>query len=551
MEMDVETKADLSPRLTAEQMRRMVPYGTAERFAPGDQLFDEGDTNIDFFVVLSGAAEILQYEKEGFRLVVRPDAGQFIGDPSTLTGRAAVVQARVCEDSEILRVTPDRFRRIVVEDSELSDIFLRTFLLRRSFLIEEGHSSFQLVGSRFSSDTHRLRDFLIKNNQPFLFLDIERDPGVAALLEGLGVKPDETPIIVHRDQTICRNPSNEDVAHVLGFDVVATEDLYDVLVVGSGPAGLAASVYAASEGLTVTAIDTSTPGGQAGTSSKIENYLGFPMGISGADLASRAAMQAHKFGARMANPVRAVKLAREGANYRVEFADGRSVHGRSVVIATGARWRRLDVAGADRFEGSGIYYGATAMESDLCVGCDVVVVGGGNSAGQGAVYLAKGARNVHVVIRRNDLAETMSRYLIRRIEETPNIHVHPCTEVTALFGDDHLKELELTTHGEPRPRRMEVPHLFLFLGALPCTDWLGGTVAMDERGFVKTGTDLSPEELARSGWTGDLRPTLFETSLPRVYAVGDARHGSVKRVASAVGEGSIVVQFIHRALADN
>lgn len=262
-------------------------------------------------------------------------------------------------------------------------------------------------------------------------------------------------------------------------------------------------------------------------------------------------MQAHKFDARMANPVRAVKLAREGTNYGVEFADGRSIHGRSVVIATGARWRRLDVPGADRFEGNGIYYGATAMESDLCVGCDVVVVGGGNSAGQGAVYLAKGARNVHVVIHRDSLAETMSHYLIRRIEETPNIHVHPRTEVTALFGDDHLEELELTTQGESSPRRMEISHLFLFLGALPRTDWLGGTVAMDEHGFVKTDADLSPEELAQLGWPGDRPPTLFETSLPRVYAVGDARHGSDKRVASAVGEGSIVVQFIHRALAEN
>ncbi len=439
----------------------------------------------------------------------------------------------------------------MVEDSELSDRFLRSFLLRRAHLIAQGHGSIKVIGSRFSGDTHRLRDFLTKNNQPFTFLDVEKDPGVAALLEQFGVAPDETPIILHRGTRICKNPSDEEVVHLLGFDAMPEVDLVDVVVVGSGPAGLAASVYAASEGLCVATIDTSAPGGQAGTSSKIENYLGFPTGISGADLASRAAMQAQKFGARMANPVRADRLGREGANYVVGFADGRAIRGRAVVIATGARYRRLDVAGAERFEGSGIYYGATAMESDLCTGCDVVVVGGGNSAGQGAVYLAKGARSVHVVIRRDDLAETMSRYLIRRIEETPNIHLHPRTEVTAVLGGDHLEQVELTTRGEPGPVRMDVPHLFLFLGAMPCTEWLQGVVAMDDKGFVRTGADLAPEDLDAADWPGEKPPTLYETSLPRVYAVGDARSGSVKRVASAVGEGSIVVQFIHRALAES
>jgi thioredoxin reductase (NADPH) len=280
MGIDPETIAAMSPRLTSEQLRRMDAYGTRERFADGDVLFDEGDTSIDFFVVLSGSVEILQYAAEGFKLVVKTETGQFVGDPSTLTGRAAVVQARVSEPSEILRVRPDRFQRIVVEDSELSDLFLGTFLVRRSMLIERGHGSTKVIGSRFSADTHRLRAFLTRNNLPFVFLDIERDPGVAALLENFGVSPDETPIILHRDRDIYRNPSNEKVACHLGLNVVPTGELCDVLVVGSGPAGLAASVYAASEGLTVTAIDTTAPGGQAGTSSKIENYLGFPTGIS-------------------------------------------------------------------------------------------------------------------------------------------------------------------------------------------------------------------------------------------------------------------------------
>ncbi len=550
MELDDATRAELRPRLTPEQIRRLEPHGTREAVAKGAILFDEGDREIDFFVVLAGSIEICQYDGDGFRHVTRPDAGQFIGDTSTLSGRAAVVQARADEDSEILRVPLAELRRVVVEDSELSDLLLRTFLIRRSFLIEAGHASIKVIGSRFARDTHRLRDFLTKNNQPHLFLDLEKDPEVAGLLEQFGVGVDETPIILHRDRHIYRNPPDADVAHALGFDAVATADLSDVVVIGSGPAGLAASVYAASEGLTVTTIDTSGPGGQAGTSSKIENYLGFPTGISGRDLANRAAIQAEKFGARLANPVRAVRLARSGANYEVEFADGRSIRSRAVVVATGARYSRLDVPGSDKFEGCGIYYGATAMESELCSGSDVAIVGGGNSAGQGAVYLARHARSVHVLIRRADLADTMSRYLIRRIEETPNIHLHPRTVIRALVGDDCLKGVELAESGggDGPPATLDVSRLFLFLGALPRTDWLAGTLAMDPKGFIKTGTDLTPDDLAR--WPDGPAPTLFETSLPRVYAVGDARSGSVKRVASAVGEGSIVVQFIHRALAE-
>jgi thioredoxin reductase (NADPH) len=543
--------ADLRPRLTAEQIRRLEPYGTYERLPKGTMLFDEGAKEIDFFVVISGLVELRQYTAEGYRTIVLEGAGEFVGDTSTLTGRAAVAQAMAHGEVEILRIPLAKLRRVVVEDSELSDRILRTFLTRRSYLIQSGNASITIIGSRFARDTHRLRAFLTRNNQPHTFRDLEKDSGVAALLEHFHVKVHETPILLHRDRHIYKNPSDEKVAHALGLDAIDTEELCDVVVIGSGPAGLAASVYAASEGLEVTTIDTTAPGGQAGTSSKIENYLGFPTGISGADLAARAAVQAQKFGARMANPVRAVELTRDGLNYKVAFADGRMVRARSVVIATGARYRRLDISGVEKFEGSGIFYGATAMESDLCVGCDVVVVGGGNSAGQGAVYLARGARSVHIVIRRDDLAETMSRYLIRRIEETPNIHLHPRSEVTAVFGDEKFEAVEITTKGEPRPLRLDAGHLFLFLGALPCTDWLRDFVVTDEKCFIKTGTDLTRDELVGSGWSIDRTPSLFETSKPRVYAVGDVRSGSVKRVASAVGEGSIVVQFIHRALSES
>jgi thioredoxin reductase (NADPH) len=549
MSLDTALSERISPVLSTEQLHRLEPFGTRESIAKGVVLFEQGDHTIDFFVVLSGAIAISQYDDGAMKLLVRPGSGEFIGDPSTLTGRAAVVQARADEESEVLRIHPDRFRRIVVEDSELSDLFLRTFLNRRSALIEGGYGSTKVIGSRYARDTHRIREFLTRNSQPYTFLDVESDERVASLLDTLRVTVEETPIIVCGHGHVARNPSDLQLAHALGFDTIPETELCDVVVVGAGPAGLAASVYAASEGLTVTAIDLHAPGGQAGTSSKIENYLGFPMGISGLDLARSAIIQAAKFGTRMANPVEAVRLVRTGTQYEVEFADGRRIRGRSVVIATGARYVRLDVADATLYEGCGLYYGATAMEAEFCAGADVVVVGGGNSAGQGAVYLAKHARSVHILVRRTGLAETMSRYLIRRIEETPNIHLHVRSQITGLFGDGkRLRAVEYEDRDAGGTTGLETGSVFLFLGARPCTSWLEGTLALDEKGFIKTGADLRPEDLREPGSDPIRRPTLFESSLPRVYAVGDVRSGSVKRVASAVGEGSIVVQFIHRAL---
>jgi thioredoxin reductase (NADPH) len=549
MATDRARSREISPELAPEQIRRLELFGKKEWLAPETILFDEGDRAIDFFVILSGAVEICQYAEGGMRTIVRPGPGQFIGDPSTLTGRAAVVQARVAEDAEVLRIPSAQFHRIVVEDSELSDLILRTFLARRSALIEGGYGSIKVIGSRYARDTHRLREFLTRNSQPHKFLDLEHDEGVAALLETLGVGVEETPILVCQEGHVARNPSDAQIARALGFDVVDQTEPCDVVVVGAGPAGLAASVYAASEGLTVMAIDLDSPGGQAATSSKIENYLGFPTGISGSELAQRAMTQAVKFGTRMANPVEATALKRCGAGYQVHFRDGRQVRGRSVVIATGAAYRRLEVPDAENYRGCGLYYGATAMESEMCSGSDVVVVGGGNSAGQGAVYLARHARSVHILVRRDGLAETMSRYLIRRIEETPNIFLHTHSEITRLTGDGtRLRSIEYRDRAAGQTVPLEVSSVFLFLGALPCTAWLRGTLALDEKGFIKTGPDLTPDDLAANGRPADRPPTLFESSLPRVYAVGDVRSGSVKRVASAVGEGSIVVQFIHRAL---
>ena len=549
MSRDTAAPERISPVLTAEQMRRVGLFGTREVVAEGTVLFNEGDRLIDFFVVISGGVEISQYTDGGMKQIVYTGPGQFIGDPSTLTGHAAVVQAHAGVESEVLRIKPDRFKRIVVEDSELSDLFLRTFLDRRTALIAGGYGSTRVIGSRYARDTHRIREFLTRNSQPFVFLDVEREGGVSSLLESLHVQTHETPIVVCRAGHVVRNPSDLDLAHVLGFDSVNESEVFDVVVVGAGPAGLAASVYAASEGLNVTAIEQNSPGGQAGTSSKIENYLGFPFGISGQELAQSARIQAVKFGTRIANPVEAVALEQKGSQYEVKFADGRRIRARSVVIATGAKYQRLDVAGAERYRGCGLYYGATAMESELCAGFDVVVVGGGNSAGQGAVHLAKNARNVHILVRRDGLADTMSRYLVRRIEETPNIHLYTYCQITRLFGDDErLHAIEYENRDTRKTVHLETPSVFLFLGARPCTSWLEGTLALDDKGFIKTGPDLNPDELGGTEDGPVHHPTLFESSLSRVYAVGDVRSGSVKRVASAVGEGSIVVQFIHRAL---
>ena len=548
MSTDLSNSDTISPVLTPTQLRRLEAFGRKESVDKGFVLFDAGDRSIDFFVVISGAVEVCQYSDGTMRRVVRPGPNEFIGDPSTLSGRAAVVQARADEDSEILRIAPERFRRIVVEDSELSDLFLRTFLARRTALIARGYGSIKVVGSRYARDTHRIREFLTRNSQPYEFVDVEREEGVADLLVALNVGIDETPVVVCGAGHVSRNPTDSSLARVLGFDEVNETEVCDVIVVGAGPAGLAASVYAASEGLSVSAIDTGSPGGQAGTSSKIENYLGFPTGISGLELAQRATTQAVKFGARMANPVEAVALTPQGPVFEVRFADGRQIRGRSVAIATGAKYQRLEVADSDLYEGSGLYYGATAMESELCAGADVIIVGGGNSAGQGAVHLAKNARSVHILIRRESPADTMSRYLIRRIEETPNIELHTCSEITRLFGENsRLKAVEYKNRRTGEVVRLETSSVFLFIGAKPCTAWLSKTLALDEKGFIKTGPDLSHDDLNRAG-NRERPPTLFETSLPRVYAVGDVRGGSVKRVASAVGEGSIVVQFIHRAL---
>lgn len=534
----------LFPVLTEAQIRHLP--GVEERVPDGTVLIAEGQQDYDFFVVLEGAVDILQES----RLIVRHEPGEFVGDPHTLSRRAAVVSAVAVGDTRVLRVTAADLQRLVVERTELSDLILRSFLNRRLALVKGSHSSTRVIGSRFSSDTHRIREFLTRNGQPFVWLDLETDPTLNATLDGFGVAVEDTPVVICRGEHVHRNPSNAVIARGLGLDVLESRDVVDVLVVGAGPAGLAATVYAASEGLEVVTLDAIGPGGQAGTSSKIENYLGFPTGISGQELADRALLQAQKFGAQVGVALHVERLDCEGPVYAATTRDGRVVRSRSVVVATGARYRRPDVPGLEDYEGKGVYYGATPMEGTLCRGAATVVVGGGNSAGQACVYLSSVAREVHLVIRGDDLSASMSRYLIRRIEETSNIHLHTRTEVAALEGDGHLERVRLTCRRTGASTEVATPGLFLMIGATPNTDWLCGAVALDPKGFVLTGRDLGDEALDRAGWPLARTPFAYETSKPRIFAVGDVRSDSTKRVATAVGEGSAAVQFLHRALAD-
>jgi thioredoxin reductase (NADPH) len=431
----------------------------------------------------------------------------------------------------------------------LSEILLRAFLLRRVELIAHGFGDVVLVGSRHSPGTLRIQEFLTRNSHPYSTIDLDRDAGVQALLDRFQVTVDDVPVVICRGEVVLRNPTNGQIADCLGFnEAIDHTQVRDLVIVGAGPSGLSAAVYSASEGLDVLVLETNAPGGQAGASSKIENYLGFPTGISGQELATRAYTQAQKFGAQLLIAQSATQLACDRKPYAVAIDHGPRVLARTVIIATGAAYRRLALANLAQFEGVGVYYGATFVEAQWCGGEEVIVVGGGNSAGQAAVFLAQTARRVHILIRAGGLAASMSRYLIQRIEETPAIVLRPHTVITALEGGDHLERVRWRDNQTGTSETHAIRHVFAMTGAVPNTRWLGGCVALDAQGFIKTGADLSPEDLAAARWPLARPPHLLETSLPGVFAVGDVRGGNIKRVASAVGEGSIAVAFVHQVL---
>jgi thioredoxin reductase (NADPH) len=548
----LERRAQMFPQLTPAQVERVAAVGERRPTAVGDVLFDRGDRNTCFFVVVEGAIEIVRPGDGALpdeRIAVH-NAGEFTGEINMLSARRSLVRARVTQAGSVIAVSRENLRALVQRDPELSEILMRAFILRRIALINEAGADLVLIGSRHSAATLRLKEFLTRNGQPFAYQEVETDPAVEALLERFHIGTNEVPVVLCPGGKVLRNPVPEVLASHLGLtSELDTTTVRDVVIVGAGPSGLAAAVYAASEGLDVLVVEETAPGGQAGTSSRIENYLGFPTGISGQALAGRALNQAEKFGAGIEIARRAVRLDCRARPYRLQLADGSVVKTRTVVIASGARYRKPELPELARFEGNGIMYSATHLEGQLCQGEEVAVVGGGNSAGQAAVFLSGMAAHVHVLVRGPSLAESMSRYLIRRIEDSSCITLRTRTRIEALEGDGWLERVRWCLDGaqaETRPVR----HVFLMTGADPNTGWIDGCVVLDDKKFVKTGADLRRDELVEAGWLLTRAPYLMEASIPGVFAVGDVRSGSVKRVASAVGEGSICVQLIHRALQE-
>jgi thioredoxin reductase (NADPH) len=548
MAQDTQADAEAFPPLTEAQIARIARFAQKREFRDGESLWEAGDRNRPLYVVLQGEVEIRSGDDH---VVTVHTPGAFTGDVDLLSGRPVVVRARAKGPVRALELPADKLRAMVQNDAELSEIFLRAFMMRRVILMKQGGGNIVVIGSRHCAGTLALREFLTRNSQPYHYLELEADPSVQDTLDRLQVTVDDIPVFICRGTVVLRKPTIEQVASCLGLDGRLNELLVrDLVVIGAGPAGLSTAVYAASEGLDVLVIETRSPGGQAGSSSRIENYLGFPLGIAGLDLASKAFTQAEKFGAEFAVARTALRLDC-GRPYRVDLGAGSAVQARAIVIASGVRYRKPDIPNLSQFEGVGVYYGATPMEGALCRGEDVIVVGGGNSAGQAAVFLSETSRHVTVMVRGPGLAASMSRYLIRRIEETPNITLRTNTRIVAMEGTVTGLQRVTWRDGGGASTTADIRHVFLMTGADPNTAWLQSCVVTDDKGYVKTGSDLDAVSLGEASWPFTRPPFLFETSRPGVFAIGDVRAGSVKRVAAAVGEGAVCVQLVHKALAES
>ena len=538
------------PELTTAQLTRVAAHGRQRHVAAGEILVQAGEQAARLFVVMSGRIDVLR-PSAGEELVVTYGPGMFTGEVTLLSGRPGLAQIRAGTAGEVIEVSRNDLLSLIQTDGELSEIFMRAFILRRVELIARGVSDVVVLGSTYSPGTLRIREFLTRNGHPHTMLDLDRDAGVQELLDRFHVDAADVPVVITCGEVVLRNPSNQQIAKALGFnEAIDQTQVQDVVIVGAGPSGLAAAVYGASEGLDVLVVEATAPGGQAGASSRIENYLGFPTGISGLDLAARAGNQAQKFGAKLMIGNGATRLTCDRTPYAIEISEGRRLPARAVIIATGAEYRRLPIANLTQFEGAGVYYAATFMEAQLCAAEEVVVVGAGNSAGQAAVLLAQTARRVHMVIRAGGLADSMSRYLIRRIEDHPAIVRHVHTEIVSLEGHGHLERVGWRNAKTGAIETHSIHHVFTMTGAVPSTRWLDGCLALDEKGFIKTGPDLSADDLATAGWPLARAPYLLETSRPGVFAIGDVRAGSQKRVASAVGEGSIAIAAVHQVLQE-
>jgi thioredoxin reductase (NADPH) len=541
------------PVLTAAQIDRTRAWGKLRKVENGEILFRPGDTAVSCFVLLSGRIEIVQVGPMGERPIVQYGAGAFTGELSMISRQRAIALGRVTEAGEFLEISAEDLRSLIARDAELSEIMMRAFILRRVALIAEHLGNVILLGSRHSASTLRLREFLGRNAYPHTYVDLDADKLSQELLDRFEVQTSEVPVVICNGQTVLRNPSTQQLAECLGLNVsIDNRQVRDLIIVGAGPAGLAAAVYAASEGLDALLVETDAPGGQAGSSSKIENYLGFPTGVSGQELATRALSQAQKFGARIMVAHSVAQLDCSRRPYQVILDDGSSLSAHAIIIATGARYNKPAIANLKQFEGLGVYYGATYIESQFCENEDIIVVGGGNSAGQAAVFLSQTARKVHMLVRSQGLGETMSRYLIQRILENRGIELHYKTEITSLQGETQLERVGWIDNVSGQTSFHEIHHVFIMAGASPRTEWLRGCLALDDKGFILTGRDLdlAAGPVPSPAWTLVRAPLMLETSMPGVFAVGDVRSGNVKRVASAVGEGAISVHLVHRVLAE-
>jgi thioredoxin reductase (NADPH) len=548
-----DARTQTFPGLTAAQIERIRPGAKLRTVEAGEILFRPGDVNVPFFVLLSGKMEIVQPGIHGDHIITTHAAGGFTGEMSMISGQRCLVLGRMTEKAEVLELSVEGLRALIARDAELSEIIMRAFILRRVALITNHLGNVILMGSRHSADTLRLREFLSRNGHPFTYLDLDTDKSSQELLDRFHVKVDEIPVVICNETSVLRNPTTQELANCLGMNAnIDGAQIRDLIIVGAGPSGLAAAVYAASEGLDALVVETDSPGGQAGSSSKIENYLGFPTGVSGQELAARALAQAQKFGAKMMIAHKVKKLTCDRRPYKLGLDDGSELSARAIVIATGAQYNKPAIANLKNFEGQGIYYGATFIESQLCSDDEVIVVGGGNSAGQAAVFLSQTARKVYMLVRSGGLAETMSRYLIQRIADNPAIELHCNTEIVSLEGDKQLERVQCRNKATGEISTHDIRHVFIMAGASPRTDWLRGCVALDDKGFILTGRDLDAVVASDSSvaWPLGRRPQMLETSLPGIFAVGDVRAGNVKRVASAVGEGAISVHLVHRTLAE-
>jgi thioredoxin reductase (NADPH) len=547
-----DRQAEAFPVLTPVQIDRIRPYGTLRAVQAGEILFEAGEVGIPCFVVLSGKLDAVMTRLSGEHVFATHGPGNFSGDMVLISGTGSLALGRVAGSGEFLEVTTDALRSLIAKDAELSDIFMRAFIQRRLALIAGGMGNVVILGSRHSANTLRLREFLTRNGQPHAYVDLDSDAAAQELLDRFNVTIDEIPVVICSGKAVQRNPTTQQLAHCLGLSGKVDEaHILDVAIVGAGPAGLAAAVYAASEGLDAAVIEGEFPGGQAGSSSKIENYLGFPMGVSGLELTRRSVAQAEKFGAHMRVGQRVVHINCDQRPYQLTLENGDILLARSIIIASGAQYNKPNIANLKQFEGNGIYYAATFMESQLCGDDEVIVIGGGNSAGQAAVCRAETARKVYMLVRGKMLSDTMSRYLTQRIIEHPAIELHLESELVSLEGDSHLERVAWLDRSSGERTTREIRHVFVMAGASPHSDWLRECVALDQQGFILTGRDLDPVLLsAPRKWPLSRPPQMLETSLPAVFAVGDIRSGNVKRVASAVGEGSISIHLVHSALAE-